>query len=537
MLRTNILPDYVLNKFELQRDDLLAQYEGSPEFRPAGDYTAAQFARRHKLYAHQLTNLLDGYVAEHPDLRDALGLELSLPRTSQQSNATVAYQFDGLLLPERLLRRVGRLRLPAGRVIFPALDRQDARYQTEVSEQQRYHYTRALVLACQLAQASTRDLLTTPAVVSALQRLRAFGPTDVPTQLQADIIGRTPTPELAAWWMRCGLNEDRAALRQQLRPEQEEAYAFYRSAEVDSMTAERAMEIAQFAQQAIATGSGHGFSALFHARYLACAALPVPYHQPAARVVLGVTALYGLAPELLTEAERRAAVACLHEVLRNASPQLAAVFFATLGHQPVEASQRLYLHLKFSYYPRPAGLLAHFYEAVGACLDPEEDELPTTTFKNLAAYLVDNPFLDLAQPELSACAASRIQGFYAACDFSQLADQQALQQGYELLRPLLPPDEAEVLEETLLDQVQASAEEARQWLSAPGLLASCLRDGLRRQLRQPALLVASPAYQNLQRLLLAYCPAAEGPANDQVFLARYDVQYFLTRSAAQHVAG
>lgn len=525
MSRTSIPKDYWLNKFELRREELLARYEGSPSFRPVGNYTAGQFAGRQQGYAHRLVTLLKEYVTEHPHLRDALGLELS----RYHRGSAKAYQFDGLLLPVRLARRVGRLYIPPDRHLFPALDRRDPNYSSPAAVRQRYHYARALAVAAQLARSATREQLTNTITVSALQRLRAFGPTD--QQMQEHIIGQSPTPELTAWWIRCGLQDDRATLRLRTRADQEAAYEHCRQTPTVELTEEDAREQVVFARQAVETGSGNGFSAIFYARYFACAALPVTYHPPAARVVVGVAVLYGLPTELLTDSERRGAIACLHDVLRDAKQSVSALFFTELGRQPGDAAERLRRHLHYGRFRQPVGLLASFYEAVGACLDPEEEELPVSAFQQLTDYLQTHPTLSLARAELIACAASQIQAFYTTCDFSNPTDQLALQRGYELLRPLLPVDEAETIEETLLEQAQASSIEAKHWLEAPGFLAVCLRERLRYQLRSPELAFNSLVYQHLRQMLVRHTPTNELPANDQLFLTRYDAQYFLCHPA------
>lgn len=532
---TFILPEELPTSFEEERDDLLARYEGSPAFRPAGDYTPEQFEGRHRTYFHKLTDLLDRYAQAYPHLRDALGLELSRPRRPKPGQTSTAYEFDGLLLPERLARRVGRLKLPDGTRLFVALDAAQSNYQGPVARQQRYHFVRALAVAGELARSTTRDLLTTPAVVSALQRLRAFGPVD--NQLQDTILGNRHSPSLNGWWVNCGLNADRVELRSATRSDHVAAYEAYGHTQVMPLDYAQASELMRKALHAAQKGNCGGFSEKFYAKYIACAAVPVPYHEATARICMSVTALYSLSENLLTSSEKKALLRVIQQLCADHAPggdSAAAYFFKELQIQlpPSGAASRLDRHVNLSKLAvtrevKTPGKVLDFYMAIGEYLDLEEGDDVHQAMVMLAHISESGQRLAGANAEFGVCVEPLCLAFYQRLNFQLPSDQLTLQQLYPILLPCLDEEEVEVMEDILLDQSSADDQLAKLWLTGPQLLAKRLRERLRQRLRTPVLEVTGVDYRHYQRLLLAPFIPSERWENDQLFAQRYDVRYFM----------
>ncbi|SMB92183.1 hypothetical protein SAMN00120144_2111 [Hymenobacter roseosalivarius DSM 11622] len=525
--------------FEIERDDLLAYYEASPVYRRRADYTPEAFDGRRRTYFHRLQELLDRYAAAYPHLRDALGLELSRPqrRATSLPGGLVSYEFDGLMLAERLERRVGRLHLLPNATLFSAFI-EGPNYYSPVAQQQRFHFERAVKIAKDLAHAVTRELLTTEEVKLALLRLRAFGPLNYP--LSNEVLGPTPSPEQAQWWERTGLLADRSYLQATTRSSHEAAYATYNHTQVAALSPLEAQELVSEAKQASLWPKGNAaFSPEFYARYFVHVALPAVHHSPETRVILGVAALYVSPCEALSPDQQKTWLHCLQKIVAE-KPALANVFFEALDHtwhSYEKASDRLEKHLRLSrWLSRSApSSITTFYEALGTHLDLEDDVSIAERIANvlkLARLVQPNRRLYPAHTELSALAADLCNGLYQQLDLRLAADQAALRDLFPLLAFSLDSGEIEVIEEILVEEVvtyegESTQSSAEKWLEGEGLLAKRIRYRLRAQLLNFTLPFMSDRYQLLKNLLINFSTKDEFEENDQVMLSRYDIDYFI----------
>lgn len=528
--------------FEQERDDLLAQYEASPAFRPAGDYTPDQFDGRCRTYLPKLKALLEVYTQAYPHFRDVLGLELSRPRRASAGNGPVAYEFDGLMLPERLARRVGRLKLPVGAALFSAFNPVYSTDKSAVMLQQRSHFKWALTIVGQLAGATTRELLTFPLpsqsmskVVSALQRLRAFGPDD--GQL-LKAVGEVPG--LGHWWERCGLTLNRGDLRVATRADHLASFETYDQQNVPELSVESGQQLVAAATLARQAGQcPHGFSAAFYWRYFTCTVVPAEFHAPATRVGASVSVLYQLRDyaDKRTEKSAKPEKETLHlleqltATFSSASHSLAAIFFAELGQQlqGVPAAERLQRHLALSCLSKHPSLIHSFYQAIGTYLDVQdiEEHEQADYLLELAQAMDATASLRPGREELALCAAAICQQLYTGLDLSKPTDQRTLQRLYVLLVHCLDATELDTLEELVLEQLIEHPAHAGQWLAEDGTLAYRLRHHLRQQLLTSATLFGDVTYERIVQLLIAFTPPIEISLNQPVLARRYDVRYFL----------
>ena len=533
---------HLLTSFEQERDDLLARYEASPAFRPLGDYTPDQFAGRRRAYLPRLQALLQAYAQAYPHFREVLGLELTRPRRVQAGGRLVAYEFDGLLLPERLARRVGRLKLPPHESTFPALQPLRPPDKGLGALQQRSHFEWALKIAGQLAGATTRDLLTGPTgsgppqVASALRCLRAFGPDD--SQLPRAV---GEAPGLEQWWRGCGLTASRSELQATMRADQLAAFTAYSQQLVPELPAEQAAQLLAAAVTAEQTGRcSRGFSPAFYWCYFTCVVIPAEYYAPEMRVPAAVAILYQLAdystnePAKPAKRARREALHVLELLTADAAPtrhKVVALFFAELTRQlqALPAAERLQRHLALSRLSRHPSLVHTFYQAVGTHLDAQdmEERERAGCLLQLAQALNTDARLQPARPELAACAAAACRQLYEELNLSTPEDQRTLQRLYALLVHCLEAAEITTLEELILEEIAEHPASAGQWLAAEGELAHCLRQRLRQQAGASQTLFGSHEYAHCARLLVAYTPANEVELNHQLFAARYDTQYFM----------
>lgn len=529
--------------FEEERDDLLALYEASPAFHRTGDYTPEQFDGRCRTYLPKLKDLLYKYIQAYPHFRDVLGLELSRPRRASFGKYPAAYEFDGLMLPVRLNRRVNRLKLPAGATLFPALNPLYQHDHGTGALQQRSHFQWALKLAGQIAGSTTRDVLTfplssqhTPSVVSALQRLRAFGPAD--KQLEQAI---SDGPGLESWWEQCGMQQSRNALRTATRADHELAFEAYCQQNTPELLESVVGKLVEDAVKAKQIGQcPHGFSSTFYWKYFTCTVIPMEYHAPEIRICAAVAVLYQLADydsneqEKLQKTVKAEVLRIIEQLTSKAVPARqhhADVFFAQLNQQlqGLSTAERLKRHLAISRLSKHSSLIYSFYQAVGTYLDVQDIEESewSDCLLELAHAMDTDASLISGREELATCAASICQQLYTGLNLSDLNDQRMLQRLYGLLTHCLPSSEVDTLEELILEQIAEEPASADQWLTENVTLAQRLRQHLRQRLMVDQTLFGSNEYECCARLLIAYTPLNETGLNHLLFARRYDVRYFM----------
>lgn len=540
--------------FEQERDDLLRRYEADGRYQPSGQYAPTAFAGLRECFLPKMLSLLQRHAAEYPALLD--GLELALSRIKEvKASGRVAYEFDGLLLVERLERQVSRLKLtvlPAGdvssgkRVLFAALGKPVA--SGPPVPQQRHHYEQATRLLGELARALTRDALAfSGQVAQAGVRLWAFMPlstVQLPTRattFQRVLEGHGqpwsgPEKRAVEQWWHSSFEPATAASSAEIRQAHEAAYLRYRPSTANSqlLTDDACQHWAAGARQVAPELAMPLFSTDFFRQFCLSSVLVATCQPTAARVRLAVAGLFGLtdptAPVYRQEKQlRRETMRCLQALILADSSAAALLFEEMLAWHVQRPISLDYQNTLSSYLTRQSDLLYQFYD----CLpeeEPEDLETPASLAEKQAA--LSNLVVQFAQMPAGAVTLigsylrPTLRALFDSPGF--LANVPALGQFYGLLVADLTTDEREVIETILLDQALLTAADPASLLRQPDTaLSHYLRLRLCNQLLDADLAVDSPAYLSRREILHQVVPLDEKHQITDLALKRYDIRYFL----------
>lgn len=531
-------------RFEDERDELLRRYERDGRYRPAGDYAPEAFAGLRQCFLPQLLALLDRHAGQHPGLRDALGVELSRPKASPAGGGPLAYDFDGLLLAERLRRRVARLRLANGGqpntpYYFAALCSGIA--DTEPVRQQHHHFGQAVSLAVQLAGASTRACLDdAQEVTRAVWPLRAFLPpspaANLPNSTAAlnavSSVGWPPAQQraLADWRNACFRSFNTEQLAHLRQWHQGQVQALKLSEAGTSPVAEtEADALIRDAQRAVEAPDLELLSTGFLARFFALHVLPAGFQLVAVRLRLGVAALYAFPGDVLSKNEVKSVVGNLQRLVL-AQPALQERLLAEMLHWTKERQLGADFHEHLSpYLVKETGcVLRSLNECLAAvpehlldatALAPDEDVAQVVA--DVLAALHQHALPPAGQALLAYHLRQPLRQVFDRLDL--VNDFSRFSQLYDLLLPALEPDEQWLVRALLAEQALGGPD-GQPLCAGRTPLHQAVRAELRQRLADLSNPVGGENYEKIKFLLLEYSHTTEEhTALRKVLTRRYDL--------------